>query len=95
MNIPLSSISTTLGTRKMGQEIRASVEAAIDNGEKIVLDFHDISSISHSFADECFGKLLLRWDLEKVKKHTTFKNTTPIISSIILSAINDRILTPA
>ena len=91
MTIKLSDISTTLGTRQKGQEIRNVIEKHIENGEKIIFDFDGISSISHSFADECFGKLLEKREFIVIKKVTSFINTSPIVSSIILATFNNGI----
>jgi hypothetical protein len=91
--IKFSEINTSLGTRKLGNNIREQVIMGIGNkpDEKVIFDFEDIEVISHSFADECFGKLVEIFGLEKTKQHTTFKNTNNIVSMVIKQAIQERL----
>jgi len=48
-------------------------ELALSKNEFVVFDFEGVDFISHSFADECFGKLLLTIKLSELKQKTTFK----------------------
>lgn len=54
--------SRFLATRDRGREVREDIErelARVSSGEALVLDFTDIDAITHSFGDECIGKLAL------------------------------------
>jgi hypothetical protein len=91
MVIEFKHIGTSLGTRSMGKEVRAIIEAGIRSGESITLDFNDVKVISNSFADETLAKLLLQFDLALIKQHTTFKNTNSFVQQTIAFALNQRL----
>lgn len=83
MLIVFNQLGKDLGTRVLGQEIRLRVEKAFSNGDFVSFDFDKVELISHSFADECFGKLLLTWDLDFMKKNSTFLNTNDLVGRAI------------
>jgi len=56
-----------------------------------VLDFDGIEVVSNSFADECIAKLMLEFDLPKVKAHTTFKKASPFIKAVIANSFKERL----
>jgi len=90
MNIQLKNINKSLGTRSLGRRLRLEIEENLKKGEFIFFDFSDVDFISHSFADECFGKLLLTWDISELKKRTTFINTNPLVKNIISFTFKER-----
>jgi len=60
MILQLGNIGSHLGARVHGAEVRASIIEALKTGEeKIVFDLSNVKSISNSFADECFAKLVM------------------------------------
>ncbi|MGJ0841590.1 STAS-like domain-containing protein [Clostridium tertium] len=91
MIIKFENLGKSLGTRFLGAEIREKVEANIENGEKIIFDLENVDLVSNSFADECFGKLIIKFNIETIKKNTSFINVNSLNEKIILKAINDRI----
>lgn len=95
MIIKLCDIGQSLGTRPLGNHVRENViipNLKFANDVRIVFDFQNIDVVSHSFADECFGKLVEKLGLEFVKERTTFRNANPFVASVIKSAINKRII---
>lgn len=80
----------SLGTRSLGRKIRNSVLEDLRMGNRVVFDFGGVEIISNSFADECFGKLVLDFDLSFIKANTTFKNTNKDIVRVIKYAISQR-----
>jgi len=94
MKILFGDISNSLGTRVLGSEIRAKIEKSLAEGDFISFDFSGVDSISHSFADECFGKLLLSFELAHLKSGSTFLNTNDLVKKIILFTLNERALQP-
>ncbi len=90
MTIKFGEIGNTLGTRFLGQKIRHQIEHSLNSGVSVAFDFKGVEVISHSFADECFGKLLLKRELNSLKKTSTFKNTNTFIEKTILLTFRER-----
>ncbi len=90
MVIQFGNINNSLGTRSLGNKLRLEIEENLIKGEFISFDFSNVNVISHSFADECFGKLLLKWEIEELKRTTTFTNINPIIKKIISFTLKER-----
>lgn len=89
MHIKFSKFGSSLGTRDLGSKIRKEVEESINN-ENIIFDLEGMEIISNSFADECFAKLLLKFDFDTIKSKTSFINGNNDITKIILKAFRDR-----
>lgn len=56
----------------------------------LIFDFEGVTSISSSFADEFFGKLIKDMGFENFKSITTFRNLTPFVSNVIKNSIYHR-----
>ena len=91
MTIHFSNIGESIGTRVLGKQIRDEIEEALTKAIFVTFDFKDVNVISHSFADECFGKLLNKWTLQELKTKTTFKNANGFIKKTIAFTLNERI----
>lgn len=91
MELIFNTSGNALGTRFLGRNIRVQIENSIKNGETVVFNFEGVNIISHSFADECFGKLLLNLELQDLKSKTTFKNTNETIKKMISFTLSERI----
>lgn len=91
MIVNFAVFGTTLGTRKLGSEIRSQVEHSIKSNDKAIFDFSDVSLISNSFADECFGKLVEEFGMEVMRSKTSFTNTNSKVSLVVKKAIVDRL----
>jgi hypothetical protein len=57
----------------------------------VIFDFKGLEFVSHSFSDECFGKLLLRLPFPELKSKSTFVNASKLVKKTIAFAINDRL----
>lgn len=84
--------STGTGTRTAGKEMRIKVLnlMAAKPGYRIYIDWHKITVISSSFADEFIGKLFLKLgknDFEQAIKHI---NIEPLVAQLIEKAISER-----
>ena len=92
MNLEFKHISNQLGTRLEANEIRLGISDALKKNQRVIFDFSEVDVITNSFADECFGKLLLEFDLKELKSKSTFINSSEFVSSTIANAINSRIV---
>lgn len=92
MDIKFGNINKSLGTRSLGNRLRLEIEENLNKGEFVCFDFSGVDFVSHSFADECFGKLLLTRDISELQKLTTFINTNPLIKNTISFTFKERML---
>ena len=92
MKIQFRHKGNSLGTRFMAKDFRRKIENGLLNNEFITFDFSNVDVISHSFADECFGKLLLFTSLPELQSKTTFKNTNPEVKKMIAFVLKERLL---
>lgn len=92
MLISMSQWGKGLGTRFLGEEVRNAILEILCNNREytITLDFNGVSIVSHSFADECFGKLSESIGLESLRNHLRFTNYNPLIEKTIVMVINNR-----
>lgn len=75
----------------MGNKLRAKVEECMDKNERVTFDFKEVEIISHSYADEIFGKLIKKYGISKIKEFTGFINTNELVQSVIINVINGAI----
>jgi len=87
----VNTIGRHLSTRMEGKAVREQILLFIEKKEKVVFDFQGVENISNSFADECFAKLILNFELPTVKEHTTFQNATPFIKAVIANSFKERL----
>jgi hypothetical protein len=91
MRIEFSHIGKQLSTRVAGAAVRKKIVQRIKMNECVVFDFTGVEIVSNSFADECFAKLMVEFDLPKVKEHTTFQNASPFIKAVIANSFKERL----
>ncbi len=69
MKVILSEWGENLGTRDLGEKVRAHLLKKMEFSKMpIQISFKDVFMISSSFADECFGKLILGIGKNEFKK---------------------------
>jgi hypothetical protein len=90
MVIKFADIGSSLGTRELGAKVREEILNAITNSQEVTFDMSGVEVVSNSFADECFAKLLLNFELSELKKHTHFKNAEPFVNKVIANAFKGR-----
>lgn len=91
MLIKFKNFGENFSTRRQGTAFRELILSNLKEGKRIQFDFQDVFMISNSFADECFGKLLLEIEFENLRSRTTFINTEGLIKNIISYAIKQRL----
>lgn len=89
--IAFKEIGAHLGTRIAGASVRKNIVEAFGNTEKIVFDFSEVQTVSNSFADECFAKLIFDFQFDVIKSKTTFSNASPFIKAVIANAFKERL----
>lgn len=91
MLIKFREFGTSLGTREMGNELRTKIEREFDTEEKIEFDLTGIDVLSHSYADEVFGKLVKKYGIEGFKSKTSFIKPNEFVTSVIINVLNESI----
>ena len=88
----LKDESNGFATRSEGERVRTKIENLSTelSGEKIILDFSDISMISSSFADEVIGKLMEKYGYEGFNKSFVISNVERNVESLLNYAIANR-----
>ncbi len=90
--IRFSEFGLHLGTRMEGQIIREKIISFLQEGNKITFDLKGVDIISNSFADECFAKLTLSFDLPTIKAMTHFQNVNDFNRAVIANSFRERLL---
>jgi hypothetical protein len=91
MRIEFGSIGTHLGTRFAGASVREKIERNFESVDKFIFDFVGVETLSNSFADECFAKLIFKFEMSDIKEKTTFEGANPFIKAVIANAYKDRL----
>ena len=89
--IEFGHIGTHLSTRFAGASVREKILLDFDEVEKFVFDFSGVETVSNSFADECFAKLIFTKEMSLIKEKTTFKGANPFIKAVIANAFKERL----
>ena len=90
MEIKFGHIGNSLGTRVLGKKLRLEIEQSLKSEEFVTFNFEGVKLISHSFADECFAKLIEVIELNDLKRKSTFINTNDIIKKTVAFTIKER-----
>jgi len=90
--VRFNNFGHVLATRKLGRQIREEIIVAnFKESTVVIFDFRNVELLTHSFADECIGKILLDLDMVRFKKLTRFINYNSKIEFQIISSINQNI----
>jgi len=89
--VQLSEWNTILGTRLLGEDIRATIAAHLQEADRVIVDFVGVEMMSHSFADECFGKLILEIGPHVYQDQIRFVNIPNVLKPILRYAISERL----
>lgn len=82
-----------LGSRDSGEQLREKIiELLSQEGSQVVINFRGIDRISHSFADEVFGLLYVRFGLDVIKQQIQLENAQDNIRSLANFVIKERML---
>lgn len=91
MILIMKEFGNSLTTRDIGEKIRVAITNSIKNNEVITVDFTDVNQMTHSCADEIFGKLAEEIGINGLKKNVSIKNTNETTSTIIKYVIARRL----
>ena len=87
----LQEVGKVLGSRASGEQIRRQVEAWLQQGERVVLDFEGVEMATPSFTDELVGKLFLEWGPEALRERLRVVNVSPQTRALIRRMVDRRV----
>ena len=91
MIVKMSKFGTALSTRVSGRGAYAIVNSESDGFSiPIRFDFDGVDTVSNSFADELFGRMVFELGMERVRSVTSFVNVKPLAARIIRSSMDAR-----
>ena len=77
-------------TGEDGLKIQKVIIDSWDDEEKITIDFNNILIASVSFFDEAFGKLALKYPVNRLKEKLAFENIDNYDRALLNAALNSR-----
>ncbi|QQR50286.1 STAS-like domain-containing protein [Candidatus Nomurabacteria bacterium] len=91
VKIVFTEFGPDITMRFTGVSARGKIVDALNDSKKVVFCFTGVETISESFADECFAKLLTIFPLEFIKENTSYEDANPFIKEVIKKAFVERI----
>jgi hypothetical protein len=88
----LADRGKTLATRPLGTRLRGDLIHKAADEDAISLDFSEVLSISHSFADEFVGRLVEEVESGEIEFDVTIVGASPEIERIVRKALERRSL---
>lgn len=85
----LAEHGSTLATRPLGSRLRADLIQRADEAE-VVLDFSDILSTSHSFADEFVARLAEEIEFGEIDFKATVTGASAEVERVVRKALERR-----
>lgn len=82
---------TDLASRQAAARLRADIERRAGRGERVILDFAVVESLSESYADELLGVLAARYGLDWLAQRVQPRNARASVSRAIAAAIRYRL----
>lgn len=86
----LAQFGHDLGTRQLGGEIRDKLTRTLGH-PWVLVDCAGVEMVTHSFADEVFGKLIKEIGPHTFQETIRFANVAPQIAPIIRFVLKERL----
>ncbi len=90
MVIAMKDFGLSLCTRESGRAAFKEIESSFATEFNVIFDFAEVNSITNSFADEVFGRLVLQHGIDNVRNRTHFANINRSSALTIRTAIERR-----
>lgn len=84
MLVKMSDFGTVLGTRVAGREAYQAIMDRTDAlSDAAVFDFSGVTTITNSFADEVFGRMVEEMGMATLRSRTSFKNINGMWAMVV------------
>lgn len=94
MTVTMSDFGQSLTTRAAGRaaydHIAGPVSRVSQGGQTVVFDFDGVRTITNSFADEVFRRLVAGMGFDEFRRRTTFRNIHGLWARVVRSAMDSR-----
>jgi len=91
--IDFSQFGADFVTRRQGELVREKLKEAIENSieeESVTVSLTEIEAMSPSFADECFGKLLLLLGTDQFKRKVIISGANEVNKALLNAILTKR-----
>ena len=92
--IRLADQEGELLTRSQGERLRRRIEEVVqglEEGDRVAIDFSQVSAITPSFADECFGKLAERLGAERFRATISLNGADETVRTLVNAVLSERL----
>jgi hypothetical protein len=86
----LADHGRTLATRPLGEALRADLVRRAGGRDEVVLDFSDVRSTSHSFADEFVAQLAEEVERGELRFDVSMSGATEEVERVVRRALERR-----
>ena len=95
MIVTMKDFGQSLTTRAAGRAAYERIAGPLASADgTVVFDFDGVGTITNSFADEVFGRLVAELGFDEFKSRTTFRNIQGLWARVVRSAIDSRAMQP-
>lgn len=92
MLVEMAEFGSVLGTRVAGREAyQIIMERTNSLSEKVIFDFSGVTTITNSFADEVFGRMVVEMGMDALRERTTFKNISGMWARVVRRAMDSHL----
>lgn len=92
MLVEMAEFGSVLGTRVAGREAyQIIMERTNSLSEKVIFDFSGVTTITNSFADEVFGRMVVEMGMDALRERTTFKNIGGMWARVVRGAMDSHV----
>lgn len=91
MVIEMKEFGRSLVTRASGRAAYEEISPVVMSAtERVVFDFDGVDTITNSFADEVFGRMVFEVGMDALRSRTTFKGIAPFSARVVRHAMDLR-----
>ena len=91
MVIEMKEFGRSLVTRASGRKAYEKIAPMVMSAtERVVFDFDGVDTITNSFADEVFGRMVFEVGMDELRARTTFRGIQPFFARVVRSAMDLR-----
>lgn len=91
MVIEMKEFGRSLVTRASGRSAYQKIAPVVMSAtERVVFDFAGVDTITNSFADEVFGRMVFETGMDELRARTTFRGIAPFSARVVRHAMDLR-----